>query len=117
MILKFELDRSTSDGSPADGDWWTLCYDTEQDAFYVDHEWDRSDPLHPGRHLKSGVRRYSNAASWRGPGNRKLASGIARLKDRARAQLGWGPESQVRSNPPSERGAFGEQEDGRPAPP
>ena len=44
MILKFELDSSTSDRFPADGDWWTLCYDTEQDAFYVDHEWDRSDP-------------------------------------------------------------------------
>jgi hypothetical protein len=88
MILKFELDRSTSDRVPADGDWWTLCYDTEQDAFYVDHEWDRSDPLHPGRHMKSGVRRYSNAASWRGPGNRQLTSGIARLRDRAKAQLG-----------------------------
>jgi hypothetical protein len=117
MILKFELDRSTSDGSPADGDWWTLCYDTEQDAFYVDHEWDRSDPLHPGRHLKSGVRRYSNAASWRGPGNRKLASGIARLKERARAQLGWGSEGQALSNRPGERGAFGERASGRPAPP
>ena len=88
MILKFELDSATSDRFPADGDWWTLCYDTEQDAFYVDHEWDRGDPLDPGRHLKSGVRRYSNAAAWRGPGSRKLDSGIARLRDRAKAQLG-----------------------------
>ena len=84
MILKYELESLGSDKFPTDGDWWTLCYDTDRDVFYVDHEWDRTDPLHPARHLRSGVRRYGNAASWRGPGSKKLASGMARLMDRAR---------------------------------
>ena len=83
MILRYELDRTVIDKLSSDGDRWTLCYDTERDAFYVDHEWDRTDPLHPARHLQSGVRRYGNAASWRGPGSKKLASGMARLRNRA----------------------------------
>lgn len=85
MILKYELDNSAKDALPDGGDWWTLCYDTDAEAFYVDHEWDRADPLNPARNLVTGIRRYSNATSWRGPGAEKLANGMARLKDRARA--------------------------------
>jgi len=85
MILKYELVSSVKSMLPNDRDWWTLCYDIDAEAFYVDHEWDRADPLNPARNLVSGVRRYSNTTSWRGPGAEKLANGMAKLKDRARS--------------------------------
>jgi hypothetical protein len=79
------LDNSVKSAPPNSGDWWTLCYDTDSEAFYLDHEWDRADPLNPARNLVCGIRRHTNTTAWRGPGAEKLASGVARLKARARA--------------------------------
>ena len=86
MILKYELDSSVNEAVPQDGDWWTLCYDTETEIFYVDHEWNRADPSRPDRQVQTGIRRHLNAGSWRGRGSNKLASGMARLRDRALAR-------------------------------
>jgi len=93
MILKYELDSSTKSALSEEGDWWTLCYDTDAETFYVDHEWDRADPLNPARNLVCGIRRYSNATSWPGPGAEKVANGMARLKNRARASQSKGGEA------------------------
>jgi hypothetical protein len=82
-ILKYELESSVKGLADAEEDFWTLCYDTEKEAFYIDHEWDCADPLNSMKQLRSGIRRYSNAAAWRGPGANKLTSGMARLRDRA----------------------------------
>jgi len=86
VILKYELDSSVNEAVPQDGDWWTLCYDTETEIFYVDHEWNRADPSRPDRQVQTGIRRHLNAGSWRGRGSNKLASGMARLRDRALAR-------------------------------
>ncbi len=82
-VLKYELASSVQGPVAAQQDWWTLCYDTEIKAFFVDHEWGRSDPLNPTKQLCSGIRRYSNAAAWRGPGAQKLSNGMAKLRARA----------------------------------
>ncbi len=84
-ILKYELDSSVT-GSPAvEENSWTLCYDTEIEVFYVDHEWGCTDGRKPTRQVRSGIRRYGNAASWRGPGADKLVNGMAKLRARATA--------------------------------
>ncbi len=65
---------------------WTLCYDTEIESFYVDHEWGCTDVRNPTCQVRSGIRRYRNAAAWRGPGADKLVNGMAKLRSRAMAK-------------------------------
>lgn len=82
-ILRYELDSSVKGSVAVEEDSWTLCYDTEIESFYVDHEWGCVDPRNPKNQVRSGIRRYGNTTAWRGPGAEKLANGIATLRARA----------------------------------
>lgn len=69
-VLKHEIARSIRGSFGQTEDWWRLCYDTDADEFFIEHEWDHANPYRGGP-SNSGKKRH-DAASWDGPGHEEL---------------------------------------------
>ncbi len=65
-------------------DFWTLCYDSDQQRFYVEHSWDYMNPY---KLSEKGDRGTSNhdADTWTGEGAEKIPDAKQRLLKEASA--------------------------------
>lgn len=77
-VLKHQIAYRVKGSLAETEDWWHLCYDTESDVFFVEHEWDHANPYPRGGPGDSGTKRY-DAANWDGPGREELAAAKALL--------------------------------------
>ncbi|WP_141740479.1 hypothetical protein [Bosea sp. BIWAKO-01] len=82
MIL-FEQLASRIKGPPAENeDWWHLCYNSDTNEFYVEHEWSHV-PI-DGLQLNGGTEKH-DANAWVGPGAEHIPHARNMLLDRANA--------------------------------
>ncbi|MGO4677787.1 hypothetical protein AB4Z40_33395 [Bosea sp. 2YAB26] len=80
MIL-FEQLASRIKGPMAENeDWWHLCYETDTNEFYVEHEW--SHVPSNGVQLNSGTEKH-DAMTWVGPGAELIPNARNLLLERA----------------------------------
>ncbi|WP_155264668.1 hypothetical protein [Sphingomonas segetis] len=61
-------------------DWWYLCYDTESQRYYVEHEWDHMNPYKIGSGDHGNGTTQSDAEGWTGVGADKIEEAKAKLK-------------------------------------
>lgn len=67
-------------------DWWTLCYDTSADEYYVEHQWDHMDPYNLGKGKGSFGKERLSVEGYDGPGSEKLEEAKQRLIEKAASQ-------------------------------
>lgn len=63
-------------------DFWTLCYDSDEKRFWVEHYWSHMNPYklsEPGNHGTS----THDADTWAGEGREKIEDAKARLLEKA----------------------------------
>jgi len=64
-------------------DFWTLCYDSDADRFYVEHYWSHMNPYKLGEG-DSGTATH-DVDAWDGPGAGKIEDAKQRLLEQAGA--------------------------------
>ncbi len=64
-------------------DWWRLCYDSETQRFYVEHEWSHTDAYRASKGSDEGTTEH-DAETWSGPGAEKIGEARERLLNQAR---------------------------------
>ena len=82
-ILKEQIAKRVKGQLAENEDWWHLCYDTEADAFYIEHSWDYVNAYRVSQGHNSGTERHS-VEGWQGPGSEKVDEARAKLKEGAR---------------------------------
>jgi hypothetical protein len=82
-ILKEQIAKRVKGSLAENEDWWHLCYDTDANEFFVEHEWDHVNAYRVSEH-SSDTERHA-AEGWTGPGSGNLADARAKLLERARA--------------------------------
>lgn len=65
-------------------DYWYLCYDSDADSFYVEHQWDHMNPYKVSEPGSSGEARH-DIETWSGPGSAKIEEAKQRLLEKANA--------------------------------
>lgn len=79
-ILKEEIDRRVKGPMAENEDWWRLCYDTDAERFYIEHEWDHVKIN--GLTQNTGKTEH-DADMWKGAGAAKISEAKKRLMERA----------------------------------
>ena len=65
-------------------DFWTLCYDSDEQRFYVEHMWDHMNPYKLSEKGNSGTTVH-DADAWTGEGAEKIPDAKQRLLKEAGA--------------------------------
>ena len=80
-VYKEMIDRRINGSFAQNEDYWYLCYDSDADNFYVEHEWDHMNPYKLSDPGESGSSRH-DADTWEGPGSDKIADARQRLLEK-----------------------------------
>lgn len=80
-ILKEELARGQTGPLNENDNWWRLCYDTDANEFFVEHE---MDGLKSNNKQPYAVVNRHDADTWGGRGASNLPSAKKRLLERAK---------------------------------
>jgi hypothetical protein len=83
-VYKEMIDRRIKGSLAENEDYWYLCYDSDADAFYVEHQWDHMNPYKLTEKGDSGESRH-DAETWTGAGHDKIEATKQKLLEKARA--------------------------------
>lgn len=84
-ILTEQLEYTAKGSLNETEDWWTLCYDTDVNEFYVEHQWDHMDPYKLGNNSGSHGTSRLSADKYIGPGSHKLDEAKRKLLEKAKS--------------------------------
>lgn len=80
-ILQEQIGKRVKGSLGEKEDWWFLCYDTENQRFYVEHQWDHVDQ---GSLVQKTGSEKHDAETWTGDGASNIAEARLRLEEKAR---------------------------------
>lgn len=85
-VYKELLGKRTKGSLMEKEDWWYLCYDSDSQTFYVEHEWDHMNPYEIGRGDHNSGTTCHEADGWTGVGADKIKALKTKLLEMAAAQ-------------------------------
>lgn len=81
-VLREQIASRTKGPMAENEDWWHLCYDTEAETFFVEHEWSHTSIS--SSKTNSGTTRH-DADTWNERGAEQIDGAKKRLLERANA--------------------------------
>lgn len=78
-ILKEQIARRVKGSMGEKEDWWWLCYDTERQSFYVEHEWDH---VSQGNLNQNAGSTQFDAESWKGEGASNMPEARRKIEEK-----------------------------------
>ena len=82
-VFKEELEKRIKGALMEDESWWYLCFDSDADEFWVEHDWDRVNPYNLKEAADVGSRRMP-LEGYTGPGAVRIEELKELLKGRAK---------------------------------
>lgn len=84
LVLREQIGKRIKGALMEDEDWWYLCLDTDNDCYFVRHEWSNVDAYDVAKCADSGSSEH-DADTWTGEGPEKIEAAKVRLPDQAKA--------------------------------
>ena len=84
-VYKELLEKRTKGSLMEKEDWWYLCYDSDSQKFYVEHEWDYMNPYKIGAGDHRSGNTNHEADGWTGEGADKIEAAKTKLLERVAA--------------------------------
>ncbi|PTE13084.1 hypothetical protein C5F44_15220 [Fuscovulum blasticum DSM 2131] len=77
-VLKREIAKQTKGSFAETEDWWSLCYDSEAQAFFVEHCWHHMNAHNIDQNAHAGTK-VIQIEGYSGPGADKIEDAKASL--------------------------------------